>query len=1062
MFLSDLCIRRPVFTTMLIMALVVLGVSSYFGLGLDIFPKVDFPTITVTTTLEGASPEEVETQITKKVEEAVNTINGIDELRSTTTEGISRVFVTFVLEKEIEVAANDVRDKISAIVSQFPVGTNPPIVEKFDPDSSPILALVVSGRRSPREVTEITDKKIKQVLETVNGVGSVTFVGDRKREIQVSLDTNRLAAYSLAVEEVKDALKRQNVEIPGGRITFGEREQGLRTQGRVTRVEDFNDLIVTSRKGAPVRISDIGQVEDGTEEPRTLARYDGENAVSLLIRKQSGTNTIEVVDKVKKKLAVIQAGLPADMKVGVVRDTSSFIRRSLFEVQEHLILGGILASLVVLFFIRNLRSAFIAAIAIPTSIIGTFTIIRYMGFTLNNMTFLALSLSTGIVIDDAIVVLENIFRYIEEEGFEPMEAAKVATKEIGLAVMATTLSLVVIFLPVAFMSGIVGRFFYSFGITISTAIMISLLVSFTLTPMMSSRLLKRFRNPEPPAGEPGAKAKDHGASKESKTYALIERRYDKMLRWSLAHRKAMVIIATLVVLSIIPTFIWVKKEFVPDDDMSEFEIILETPPGSSLERSDAIMRRLEAEIKALPGVAHLFTTIGVQGANLANVTNASLYVSLVPMKKRKHSQQELMRLARQITAKYREMRPSVQQVPLISGGGFRSQPFNLIISGPDLEKLDYYSYELIRRLASTPGFVDTDTALVQRQPEARVHIDRKKAADLGVRISDIAGSLRTMVGGEKVTTYREGDDQYNVRLRLLQDYRKDTGVIYQVNVPSANQRLVKLTNLAVLSEGMSPGQIDHYNRNRSIMVISNLDPDLMPLGTAMMKTSGYLKEINLASGYSTFYSGRGKTYVEAMRNFLVALVLSLIFIYMVLAAQFESLVHPLTIMLSLPLSLPFGLLTLAVVGKSLNLYSVLGIFMLMGVVKKNAILQVDYTNTLRTRGLNRFDAIIQANRARLRPILMTTAAIVAGMLPIAFGRGDGSASRASMATLVVGGQTLCLLLTLLVTPVAYTLWDDLGQLALVRRLAQSRLLQWPQKQLARLTAAVTSILPFRK
>jgi HAE1 family hydrophobic/amphiphilic exporter-1 len=921
------------------------------------------------------------------------------------------------------------------------------------------MALVVSGRRSPREVTEITDKKIKQVLETVNGVGSVIFVGDRKREIQVSADTNRLAAYNLSIDDVKQALQRQNVEIPGGRITFGQREEGLRTLGRMMRVEDFNDLIVTTRRGYAVRVSDIGRVEDSAEEPRTLARYDGQNAVSLLIRKQSGTNTIEVVDRVKKRLGSIQANLPADMKVEVVRDSSKFIRRSLFEVQEHLLLGGLLASLVVLFFIRNFRAAFIAALAIPTSIIGTFTLIRYMGFTLNNMTFLALSLSTGIVIDDAIVVLENIFRYIEEEGFDPIDAARYATKEIGLAVMATTISLVVIFLPVAFMSGIVGRFFYSFGITISTAILLSLFVSFTLTPMMSSRLLKRVK----PGQEPGnSSAHQKSVSKESKTYAVIEHSYDQMLRWSLAHRKMVVLIAALVVLSIVPAFIWVKKEFVPDDDMSEFEIILEMPAGSSLERSDAITRTLEGEIKQLPGVTHLFTTIGVQGAQISNVTNADIYVALTPIKQRQHSQQEIMRMTRQVMAKYKELRPSVQQVPLISGGGFRSQPYNLNITGPDLETLNNYAYELIRRLAATPGFVDTDTALINRQPETQVHINRKKAADLGVNVTAIAGSLRTLVGGEKVTTYREGDDQYNVRLRLRQDYRKDAQVIYQVNVPSANNRLVKLSNLATLSSGTSPGQIDHYNRNRSMTVISNLDPDVLPLGTAMMKTSVYLKAMNLAPGYTTFYSGRGKTYIEAMQNFLIALILSLFFIYMVLAAQFESLIHPLTIMLSLPLSLPFGLITLALVGKSLNLYSVLGIFMLMGVVKKNAILQVDYTNTLRKRGLERYDAIIQANRARLRPILMTTAAIVAGMLPIAFGKGDGSASRASMATLVVGGQSLCLLLTLLVTPVAYTIWDDLGQRAWFRRLAESRFFMWPREKLARLAGLVVSILPFRK
>src|SRR3990172_8328830 len=490
MFLADVCIKRPVFATVLILAVVVLGLFSYRDLGLDAFPRVEFPTITVTTTLEGATPEEVESQITNPIEEVVNTISGIDELRSTTKEGISQVFVTFVLEKPVDVAANEVRDKVATILDDFPPGTNPPVIEKLDPDATPILAIVVSGQRSAREITEIADKRIKRQIETVRGVGSLTFVGDRKREIQIELDADRLAAYGLSVERVKQAIQQQNAEIPGGRITKGQREEGLRTLGRIERVEDFNRLIVADVKGAPIRVADIGRAVDGIEEPRTLSRLNGENAVSLLVRKQSGTNTVQVVDRVRQRLLEIRRTLPPDVRAVEVRDLSRFIPRSMKEVQEHLILGGILASIVVCFFIRNLRAAFIAALAIPTSIIGTFTLLKYMGFTLNNQTMLGLSLSVGIVIDDAIVVLENIFRYMEEEGVGPMEAAQQATREIGLAVMATTLSLVVIFLPVAFMSGIVGRFFNSFGLTAAFAILVSLFVSFTLTPSLSSRFLK--------------------------------------------------------------------------------------------------------------------------------------------------------------------------------------------------------------------------------------------------------------------------------------------------------------------------------------------------------------------------------------------------------------------------------------------------------------------------------------------------------------------------------------------------------------------------------------------
>ncbi len=1018
MFLADLCIKRPVFATVLVMSVVVLGLFSYRDLGLDAFPRVEFPTITVTTTLEGATPEEVESQITKPIEEVVNTISGIDELRSTTKEGISQVFVTFVLEKPVEVAANEVRDKVATILAQFPPGTDPPVIEKLDPDATPILALVVSGQRSAREITEIADKRIKRQIETVNGVGSLTFVGDRKREIQIELDADKLAAYGLSVDRVKQAIQQQNAEIPGGRITKGQREEGLRTLGRIERAEDFTRLIVADLKGAPVRVADIGRAVDGIEEPRTLSRLNGENAVSLLVRKQSGTNTVQVVDRVRRRLAEIRRTLPPDVRVAEVRDLSRFIRRSMHDVQEHLMLGGILASIVVFFFIRNLRAAIIAALTIPTSIIGTFTLLKYAGFTLNNQTMLGLSLSVGIVIDDAIVVLENIFRYMEEEGVGPMEAAREATREIGLAVMATTFSLVVIFLPVAFMSGMVGRFFNSFGLTAAFAILVSLFVSFTLTPSLSSRFLK------PPAHGGEARGRAGAASKQSGLYAALDHVYDWLLRWALGHRKSVVALTAIVVASTIAIFPYVKKEFIVDDDMGEFEVVVETPPGSSLERSDAILRRVEAELKQLPGVETLFTTIGVQGQNVTNVTDASIYVGLIHLSQRKETQQQIMQRARGALRSFPDLRVSVQQISLISGGGFKQTPFNLVIRGPELDRLEAYAQTVMARLRAIPGFVDLDTSLAARRPEVRVHIDRQKAADLGIRVAAIAGGLRTMVGGEKVSTFREGDEQYNVRLRLLQDFRNSPQVISKVMVSASGGRLIQLSNVTDFSAGKAPGQIDRYNRERQITVVANLFDK--PLVEAMGQGNGAVQEAGLAPGYSTTYIGRGKFVGEAAQNFLLALILSLIFIYMVLAAQFESFIHPVTIMLSLPLTLPFGLLTLAATGQSLNLNSVIGLFLLMGVVKKNSILQVDYTNTLRERGLPRFQALIEANHARLRPILMTTLSIVFGMVPIAFGRGDGAAARASMATVVIGGQMLSLLLTLVATPVFYSLFDDLG------------------------------------
>jgi HAE1 family hydrophobic/amphiphilic exporter-1 len=1067
-------VRRPVFTTMVIATMVVLGLASFAQLGVDIFPKVDLPTITITTTLQGASPEEIESQITKPLEEVINTISGLDELRSSTIEGQSQIFATFVLERNVQEAANDVREKVGTVLSRLPVGTDSPIIEKVDPDSSPVMAVVISGQRSAREITEIADKRVKRALETVKDVGAITLVGDRKREIQVFADPHKLTAFNLSIQNLRDALQRQNVEIPGGRLTAGRSEEGLRTLGRIESVGAFSELIVADFKGSPVRVRDVATVVDGEEEPRTLSRLDGQNAVSLLIRKQSGTNTVAVVDAVKARLAEIQRGLPQDIKFEIVRDLSRFIKRSFHEVQDHLLLGGLLASLIVaafigrllwwesavllaivaavalafvkgepelliqvtglatvtamLFFlcVKKLRPAFVAAVAIPCSIVATFTAMRVAGFTLNNLTMLGLSLSTGIVIDDAIIVLENIFRHHEEERRPPFEAAIEGTKEISLAVMATTLSLVVIFLPVAFMGGLVGKFWNSFGLTATYAIMVSLVVAFTLTPMLAARILSHTAAPGHGEGAEGTTSKATGI------YHWLEVRYERALGWCLHHR----VICLLGAAGILASGFWLLKttplEFVIDDDMSEFEVLAEAPPGSSLQRSAEISQAIEAELRAIPEVQTLFTTIGVRGQYQSNVTDLSTYVGLTHLSQRRRSQQEIMQDARQRLDVFPGLRISVQQINLISGGGFRQTPFNLILRGPELGKLEAFAAGVIRELKTKTGFVDLDTAQSLRQPEVQVHIDRQRASDLGVRVDAVASALRTMVGGEQVGFYREAGEQYVVRVRLNEAYRSDASVLAALTVPAAGGSLVKLANVTTLGTGMSPGQIERYAQERSITIISNLYKK--PLAEAYREAYAAVASQRMPPEYGIQTTGRGKLLQESIHSFLIAFVLSLAFIYIVLAAQFESFIHPLTIMVSMFLAIPFGIVTLLVLGKTLNIYSIMGLFLLMGVVKKNAILQVDYTNVLRERGLDREEAQMQADRARLRPILMTTLAIIAGMLPVAMGKGDGSASRASLATAVVGGQALCLFVTLLVTPVIYSTFDGMRGLRVFSRI----------------------------
>jgi len=1019
MGIAELCVRRPVFATMLIMVLVVVGLVAFRDLGIDLYPKVDFPTVTITTVLPGASAEELETEVTKQIEEAVNTIQGIDEMRSVTVEGVSQVYVTFLLERDIEGAAQDVRDKVSAILRRLPDGIDPPVIDKLDPDASPIMSISVSGDRSMREITEIADKQIKQQLESVAGIGQVILLGGRQRAIQIEIDADKMNSLSVPVTMVSAALQRENLEIPGGRIDQGQRELVLRTLGRISTPERFGNIIVAQRNGTPVHIHDFATITDSWEEPRDLARLDGRPSVTLLVRKQSGTNTVAIVETVKSQLEGIRAALPPDLSVSIIRDQSVFIEGSVHAIYEHLILGGLFASIVGFFFMRNLRATLIAAVAIPTSIITTFAVMGWLHYTLNSMTLLALTVAVGIVIDDAIVVLENIFRFIEEKHYTPFQAAIEGTKEIALAVMATTLSLVVVFAPVMFLAGVPGRFLRSFGVTAAVAIMVSLLVSFTLTPMLCSRWIRK-KDVE------AASATEHGSSKESGFYRWLENSYIRSLEWSLAHRWAVVVICTVTLISIVPISGFVGKDFFPYDDQDEFEVTAKMPEGTSLEGSDSVLQKIEGQLRKLPEVQHLLTTVNSGGQG--SVTDGSVYVRLTPLKERQSglSQFAIMDRARkEIQSEYPGVRISVQNVNAISGGGFRNTPVNVVLRGPDLARLTDLSNTILERMKKAPGIVDADSSLNVGNPEVQVHILRDKAADLGVSTADIAQSLRLMISGEeKITKYKEGDELYEVRTRVKPEQRRKADNVAGLMIPAFGGRLVRLDNVARVERGTGPAQIDRYNRQRQVLLSSNMATGYA-LGDAINTVLGIIREVGLPPGYDHFVIGRGKVFQELMVSFGVAVGLSLIFMYMVLAAQFESFIHPITILSSLPLAVPFALLALALAGKTLHMYSALGILLLFGVVKKNSILQVDFTNRLREQGRDRHDAIIEANRARLRPILMTTISIVAGMIPTALGTGAGSASRSAIATVIVGGQTLCFVLTLLAVPVLYTIFDDL-------------------------------------
>lgn len=1026
--LAEICVRRPVFATMLIMALVVLGIFSYNRLTVERFPKVEFPTITVTTRLAGAAPQEVETEITDKIEEAVNTISGIEELRSVSAEGVSQVFVTFILDRDIDTAAQDVRDKINTVLPLLPRNIDQPTVEKLDPDSSPIMTVSVASNRSIREITEYADKVLRRQLESVNGVGQVLIIGGRKRQINVTLDAEKMRAYNLSVVQVSQALQGQNLEVPGGRIEQPDRTLTLRTLGRVQSSAEFNNLVVAHRQGYPIKVSDLGYTEDGVEDELTAGRLNDKPALLLQIRRQTGTNTVDVVNALKERLEELRLSMPAGYDVEVVRDQSAFILASFHAIREHLIVGSILASLVVLLFMQNVRATFIAALAIPTSIISTFAAMDYAGITLNGPSMLGLTLSVGIVIDDAIVVLENIFRYIEEKQFGPFEAAIEATREIGLAVMATTLSLVVIFLPVAFMPSVAGKFFKSVALTMAFAIMVSLLVSFTLTPMLSSRLFKRLKRKREgyvkEKSAPATSTKQQHSSKDSLLFRWLDRGYASLLKLALRHRAIVSGLALLVVLSTVPLFLYVGKDFFPLDDQDEFEILLRAPEGTSIQRTLEVTQKVADEVRALPHVAYTLTTIGDNPQQFPNL--AKIYVKMTPLTERKLTQFDVMGMARDdVIPKFAgyNLRTSVMPVPAFGGAAAQNSDIALQMTGPDLERLNEYSQIFLGKLKEMPGIVDADTSLVFGKPELRASIDRAKAAEMGVSVGDIAQSLRLLVGGAEVTTYNEAGEQYEVHVRAQQGFRTDIAGISQLNVPSTRVGSIGLDNVVRLSEATGPTQIERVSRQRQVLLTANLKPGFSQ-SQILELVNKEMAQLKLPPDYQLAPAGRTKELGKTMMGFIMAFVLSFVFMYIVLAAQFESFIHPVTVLMALPLSMPFALVSLVLAGQSFNMFTALGLLVLFGMVKKNSILQIDHANGLRAKGMERHDALIQASRDRLRPILMTTISFVAGMAPLAVSSGPGSGINRSTSVVVIGGQTLCLLLTLIMTPVAYSLFDD--------------------------------------
>lgn len=1057
-WLAEVCVKRPVFALMLVTALVVSGLVAFPQLGVDRFPNMDLPQIYISTTYVGAAAAEVESEVSSVVEDAVASVSGIKELRSISWDGRSFVIVTVELDRNIDAAVQDVRDAIAGVARQLPAGLDPPIVKKRDLDSSSIMTLAVSGERSSRELFVLADRYVKNIIESSPGVAEVEIAGATDRAIRVDIDANRLAAHRLSILEIREALKRQNAEVPGGRVDEGKRERALRTLGRVRESADFKDLVISTVNGQPLRLSDVGNVEDTTKEVRTLARLNGKPAVVLQIQRQSGENTVAVIDAIKARLPRCQELLPDDVDVTIMQDQSRYILEALNEIQRHLIAGSFLACLTVLLFMKSWRSTLVASVAIPSSIIATFAFMKWFGFTLNNVTMLALVLMVGVVIDDAIVVLENIFHNIEEKGLAPQQAAIQGTQEIGLAVLATTMSLVIVFLPVSFLSSVTGKLLFEFGVTASIAILISMVISFSLTPMMCSKLLRSESSVQNTRGQPRSR---------QGFYRLMEVAYLWLLKKALRFRWLTLMAVILAIACNIPLLQVVKRDYVPlNVDESEFEVRIEARQGANMTAMRETVDRVEARLQRIDGIQTALTTLGTRSGG--DINRAGIYVKLVDAQERtfsisrfcknllagtpgqtwegNYTQREKMSEVREALNQIPDVKVSVRNLTSLRQGA--PVDIDMAITGPDPEKLLEFSGKLKKRAEEIPGIVDVYSTLQIDNPELLASINRERAANLGVEVREIAETLRVAVGGDdRVSRFFDSTagDAYDIELRLVGIDRNDVPSISQLYVRSTGrsgsplapqfapraaevnpqERLIRIDNCVDFSFATSASRIDRLSRQRMVAVRGNLDTGYA-LADRIDTLYQAVDEIGLPIGFNVQVLGGGRELETTITDFLWMFALSAVFMYIVLAAQFEHLAYPIVILSSLPIAVPFGLISLHLGGETINLYSALGILVLFGVVKKAAILQVDQTNALRRRGMERDEAILQANRDRLRPILMTTLSFVAGLLPLLIATGPGAEERRSIAILAVGGQTLSLGLTLIAIPVIYTLIDDLS------------------------------------
>ncbi|MEY8058684.1 efflux RND transporter permease subunit [Acinetobacter baumannii] len=1019
MWFTRISVKYPVFTIMMMLSLMVLGLASWKRMTVEEFPNIDFPFVVVTTQYAGASPEAVESDITKKLEDQINTISGIKQITSRSSEGLSMVIAEFNLDTSSAIAAQDVRDKIAPVIAQFRDEIDTPIVQRYDPSSSPIMSVVFeSNSMSLAQLSSYVDKKIVPQLKTVSGVGNVNLLGDAKRQIRIKVHPEQLQSYGIGIDQVINTLKNENIEVPAGTLQQKNSELVVQIQSKVIHPLGFGDLVITNKNGSPIFLKQVATVEDTQAELQSSAFYNGRTAVSVDILKSSDANVIQVVDKTYQTLEKLKAQMPAALNYKVVADSSKGIRASIKDVVRTIIEGAVLAVLIVLLFLGSFRSTVITGLTLPITLLGTLTFIWAFGFSINMMTLLALSLSIGLLIDDAIVVRENIVRHTEL-GKDHVTAALDGTKEIGLAVLATTLTIVAVFLPVAFMGGLIGRFFYQFGVTVSTAVLISMFISFTLDPMLSAHW------------------KDPVKKKESRLQRFfnyisnlldgLTHIYEKLLKLALRFRFITVIIAIVSLVVALGLSKMIGTEFVPTPDKGEIRIQFETPVDSSLEYTQAKLHQVDQIIRQFPDVV---STYGVVNSEVDSGKNhAGLGVSLKPKQER----------SADLTTLNNEFRDRLQSVAgirvtsvaaaqdSVSGG---QKPIMISIKGSDLNELQKISDRFMAEMEKIDGVVDLESSLKEPKPTLGVHINRVLASDLGLSVSQIANAIRPLIAGDNVTTWEDRDGEtYDVNIRLNENKRvlpQDVQNLYlNSNKTNANGQniLVPLSAVATTQEKLGASQINRRDLEREVLIEANTSG--RPSGDIGQDIDKMQKAFKLPAGYTFDTQGANADMAESAGYALTAITLSIVFIYIVLGSQFNSFIHPAAIMASLPLSLIGVFLALFLFRSTLNLFSIIGIIMLMGLVTKNAILLIDFIKKAMEDGISRYDAILQAGKTRLRPILMTTSAMVMGMVPLALGLGEGGEQSAPMAHAVIGGVITSTLLTLVVVPVIFTYLDDL-------------------------------------